>query len=259
VSISKLVGKKSPYIKMLGRAKHAADFDASTLAKMKQEMAALLTASYLPCAVYTFDYKNCEYKHMSETIAHITGFDAQQYYFRGKEYHLQCMHPDDCKLYAGEVTKAMLRKLKHIKKQEAHRYLFSVTYRYCRADGRYIHLLQQFRIVQCSVTGVPLHVVGTLSDISFLKRDNVIRLCVTKGSSSKTLFTSARHTFSKKKNSLLTPRQHEVLQLAHEGKTVQQTADILGISFYTVKTHRQRILKVLKAKNMMEAWGKAGC
>jgi DNA-binding CsgD family transcriptional regulator len=258
VSIAKLVGKKSPYAKMLGRARHAADYDAAIPARLKQEMTALFTACYLPCAIYVFDYKNSEYQFLSETIEHITGFDAGQYYFRGKAHHLQSMHPDDCKLYTGEVTKTLLRSLRHIKKQDAYRYLFSINYRYCRADGKYIHLLQQFRIVQCSMTGVPLHVVGTLSDISFLKPDNAMRLYIAKGNSRKMLFTSAHHTFSKKKNSLLSPRQHEVLQLAHDGKTVQETADILHIGFNTAKTHRQRIIARLKARNIRDAWKKAG-
>jgi two-component system, LuxR family, secretion system response regulator SsrB len=256
MSIQKILGKKSPYVKMLGRAKHAADFDASVPGRLKTEMTGLLTDSFLPCAVYIFDYKNSEYQYMSRSIEHITGLDADMYYFRGKEHHLQCMHPDDRKYYTHDATKAMLQKLRHVKKEEAHRYFLSVSYRYCRADGQYIHLLQQFRIVQCSVTGVPLLAAGILTDISMLKHDGNVRLQISHRR--KMTFTSNQFAFGNAKNSLLSRKQHEVLRLALEGKSLKETGAILNISWKTVKSHRQRILKTLKAKNMYEAGKKAG-
>jgi len=43
----------------------------------------------------------------------------------------------------------------------------------------------------------------------------------------------------------LSPREHEVLQLIAEGKTTKLIADILGISFKTAESHRQRIMAKL--------------
>lgn len=45
--------------------------------------------------------------------------------------------------------------------------------------------------------------------------------------------------------SVLTPREREVLQLIAEGKTTKMIAEILSISFKTVDTHRQQIMKKL--------------
>jgi DNA-binding NarL/FixJ family response regulator len=42
--------------------------------------------------------------------------------------------------------------------------------------------------------------------------------------------------------SLLTPREREVLQLIAEGKTTRQVADILYVSVKTVETHRRQIM-----------------
>ena len=43
----------------------------------------------------------------------------------------------------------------------------------------------------------------------------------------------------------LTPREREVLQLIAEGKTTKEVATILGISFNTAESHRNRIMKKL--------------
>ena len=45
--------------------------------------------------------------------------------------------------------------------------------------------------------------------------------------------------------SSLTPRQREVLQLLAEGNTMQQIAQILGVSIKTVETHRAQLLERL--------------
>lgn len=43
----------------------------------------------------------------------------------------------------------------------------------------------------------------------------------------------------------LTPREREVLQLIAEGKSSKEAADILGISFHTVESHRTRMMSKL--------------
>src|SRR2546426_263701 len=43
----------------------------------------------------------------------------------------------------------------------------------------------------------------------------------------------------------LTPREREVLQLIAEGKTTKEVAAILGVSFNTAESHRNRIMKKL--------------
>jgi two-component system response regulator NreC len=43
----------------------------------------------------------------------------------------------------------------------------------------------------------------------------------------------------------VTPREREVLQLIAEGKTTKEVATLLGISFNTAESHRNRIMKKL--------------
>lgn len=51
----------------------------------------------------------------------------------------------------------------------------------------------------------------------------------------------------------LSPRELEVLEYAAQGQTIRQTACVLGIAFSTVRNHRNRIMKKLKAANITHA------
>jgi DNA-binding NarL/FixJ family response regulator len=51
---------------------------------------------------------------------------------------------------------------------------------------------------------------------------------------------------------LLTPREREILQLAAEGKTNKEIANLLNLSLYTVETHRSHILQKLDLHSVPE-------
>ena len=51
---------------------------------------------------------------------------------------------------------------------------------------------------------------------------------------------------------LLTPREREVLQLAAEGKSNKEIANLLNLSLYTVDTHRSNILHKLNLHSVPE-------
>jgi DNA-binding NarL/FixJ family response regulator len=50
----------------------------------------------------------------------------------------------------------------------------------------------------------------------------------------------------------LTPREREVLQLLAEGKANKEVASLLGISIYTVETHRSNIMHKLNLHSVSE-------
>ncbi len=51
---------------------------------------------------------------------------------------------------------------------------------------------------------------------------------------------------------LLTPRERELLQLLAEGKTTKEMATDLGLSSYTIDTHRGNILRKLNVNSLAE-------
>jgi DNA-binding CsgD family transcriptional regulator len=55
-----------------------------------------------------------------------------------------------------------------------------------------------------------------------------------------------------KRQSLLTAREREVLQLIADGKRTSQIAELLHISIKTVDTHRQQIMQKLGTRSIAE-------
>jgi len=51
---------------------------------------------------------------------------------------------------------------------------------------------------------------------------------------------------------LLTPREREVLQLVAEGKSSKEIANLLGLSVYTVETHRAKVMQKLNLHSIPE-------
>lgn len=58
-------------------------------------------------------------------------------------------------------------------------------------------------------------------------------------------------------HSILSPRENEVLQWIAKGKTTEEIAIILNISYWTVKTHVKKLLNKLGAKKRNDAVAKA--
>ena len=51
---------------------------------------------------------------------------------------------------------------------------------------------------------------------------------------------------------LLSPREREVLQLVAEGQSSKDIANLLGLSVYTVETHRAKVMQKLNLRNIPE-------
>lgn len=58
-------------------------------------------------------------------------------------------------------------------------------------------------------------------------------------------------------DSILSAREHQILQMLSKGKTSVEIAEDLSIAFHTVKTHRRNIMRKLNAKNTAELLTKA--
>jgi DNA-binding CsgD family transcriptional regulator len=72
------------------------------------------------------------------------------------------------------------------------------------------------------------------------------------------LFLARRQTKVKALETLrdltfLTPRQIEMIRFASEGKTISETAEILGLSSHTVRKHLRAVFERLNAVNITHA------
>jgi len=89
-----------------------------------------------------------------------------------------------------------------------------------------------------------------------LRKQNKPRKNVIANNSNKTVLWSLKNgSFSgvKQERTQLSQRELEVLQLAAEGKSNKQIADMLNISYHTIDCHNRNILATLNAVNIKNA------
>ncbi|MBV2247143.1 MAG: response regulator transcription factor [Lentimicrobium sp.] len=69
---------------------------------------------------------------------------------------------------------------------------------------------------------------------------------------SKTGITAGRKTFTRKKETALTPREIEIIQHLCDGLAAKEVGDKLNVSYRTIETHRNNILRKLGFNNTAE-------
>jgi FixJ family two-component response regulator len=51
---------------------------------------------------------------------------------------------------------------------------------------------------------------------------------------------------------LLTPREHEVMEMVADGRSNKEIANALGVSAKTVEAHRARVMEKMEARSLAE-------
>jgi DNA-binding CsgD family transcriptional regulator len=204
--------------------------------------------SIIPVVTYVMDVVQMKYLYMSKNVVGHTGYPAEEFLSKGCYFTYSLMHPDDRTEFVEKVQKEQAAFLRTLPPGDHGKYRFSYTYRLRRVDGTYIQVLQQSKIILVSEAGDPLLMLGVSTDITHLKKDNGISLSIARYDKG---CIETEGNFSRS-DSLVSPREREVLTLIVEGKSTQEIAQALGISSFTVKNHRRNMMEKTGAKNMAE-------
>jgi PAS domain S-box-containing protein len=204
----------------------------------------------LPLITYIWDVQKMKYLHFSKNVLAFTGYPADEFLTKGPRFTFSLVHPEDIFEYVERVQKAQIEFLRALPAGEHSQYRFDSSFRFRRADGTYIHVLVQETIMQVDQAGNPLLSVGTVSDVSHLKKDNTITLAISRFHD-KTGFSTVAHSFNCGEDPL-SAREKEVLRLIAAGCTTQEIADRLCISTHTVKNHRRHMVEKMNVKNLAE-------
>lgn len=196
------------------------------------------------------DFTNQRYLHMGHGVYNMMGYRPEDFYREGLRMAFQSTHPDDLvllkklhqKLFAIYYETPISRR-KDLK--------FAFNLRVKKADGEYIHILQQTIFLGISDTGEPLFDFSTVTDITEFVKDNNLTLTVSelddKGLYGKKYTTHFVHGHAK-----FTPRQQQIIDLIGKGYTTRAIAEVLCISVDTVKNHRKNILQLAGSKKIVE-------
>jgi DNA-binding CsgD family transcriptional regulator/PAS domain-containing protein len=190
-----------------------------------------------PCVTWICDLRTGGYEFMSANVTHLLGYAPRQFTTGGLAFTRELLHPED----AGPAWQLLRRAYKCLLNLPAcHRPLSGLSrdYRLRRADGTYVRLLEQSRVLQTDRAGNVTHLLGVCTDITDWKRNDVLSASVDSGHSHTCLTADDAPRPSA---GGLSQREREIIRLVSEGFNSQQIADQLFISVHTVNTHRRNI------------------
>lgn len=253
---SKNVAVLSPYEAWKTEALKAIQTDPSkaTSFEVLQNKRFLELMEHAPMTVLIINHHASTYEYCSKNILQLTGHTSEEMIAGGVAFGTSLVAEEHHTLMSAALISTLFE---HI---EAHRHTgelkkIRISYNFLckRKDGIKIWLRQQMSILETSEDGSPLVSMFFMTDISDIKKDDVMDFTVAKMQANgyfKPIFST---TFPHRKDFLsFTNREHDILKLINEGYDTPSIADKLSISFHTVNTHRKNIIKKLRASSSSE-------
>lgn len=198
--------------------------------------------------IYVFNYG------LGRIVYH-RGFDEVLGY-QDEEVDLELLyntyHPEDAPIIA-RINEAAIRAMADLRNPHD---LFSLTltvdYRMLKKNGKYIKVLRQtavFEIDQSS--GKVISTFSLCKDISSIKTSTSIGWQI-RGPEMATVDLNGLQDYLSRLQYHPSPREKEILERLCEGKASKEVAAAMGISVFTVNTHRRNLLKRTGLKNTAE-------
>lgn len=201
-------------------------------------------------AISIFDLSKMQHVYVSSTFEGLLGWDLNEARKPGHEYIDARMHPDDLE-HLNRVSSQffdLFLKIKNEDRQNVEHYKMIMDYRTKQKDDSYVRVIEQHKLLEFDERD---NIWLSLSVLDLSPDQDIISLCRYRIVNFKTgeLF----HFPNPTKETNLSIREQEVLNLLAKGLISKQIADQLFISVNTVNTHRQRILEKLSVSNTTEA------
>ena len=155
------------------------------------------------------------------------------------------VHPDDWEI-VRRIDKKVWEFLDTLPEEEklAYKYIYELR---VLERGKYVRMIYQTRIL--AFKGDNFLAMGIIDIAPEQSANTSVRFQI------KNCLTDEIVPFAIESatDTLLTPREREILALAKEGMFSKEISEKLNISVHTVNRHRQNILEKLQVDNMIEA------
>lgn len=195
----------------------------------------------LPSVLYILDYQTKKYLYVSDNCEKITGYTTEQLLSGGNSFFISKIHPDDLKIYSNKIFGEIVNYTTSQDREKITNTRFSLNYRFKRGDNEYIHLLQQYEIVELNNEQLPLLAIGFATDISGHKSDNKVAYSISTFDKNKGFTKVISDSFTPIETKV-SEREKEIIKELMSGKNSKEIATKLSISLYTVNAHRRNIL-----------------
>ena len=168
------------------------------------------------------------------------------------DFHELHFHPEDRTLWCKEAFPDMLTFINSQSDAELQECRFSFNHRYMRKDGSVSQFLHEGSFAFVDHKCWPVLNLKVFTEIGDIKSDETIVLSIFRYSADQGYQKVFTKVYSSTHNSLLSPREMEVIRLCGEGYSSKMIADKLHLSIHTVKNHKRNCMGKTLTHNITE-------
>lgn len=178
-------------------------------------------------------------EQVSPSVTSILGYQPSEYTLQN---FFTFIHPDDFSSFA-DCQKTIAAFFSQLKPEKLQKYKSQFDFRVRKTNGEYLRFLVQSFIIQKTAAGGMVRVLILYTDVTHLKTSNKMSLSFIglDGEPSYIDVPLLKNDFAKTLISF-TKRELDVLTHLVSGKNSVEIAEVLGISKFTVDTHRKNLL-----------------
>ncbi|MEQ9442090.1 MAG: LuxR C-terminal-related transcriptional regulator [Cyclobacteriaceae bacterium] len=199
-----------------------------------------------PAFLFIYDYHAQRYIYVSEEVEEVLGYTSKQFSQQGISFLIQQTKDEEAQYQM--LTRALRFLQYNQSEQERTHCSVNLDFQCKRADGHYIHLLQQSIEFVSDRAGNLLYSMEKVTDISHRPPETSPMLSIFSAQSQKSLIYVPREEM-KQKRGVFTRSEMRILQWLNRGYNTQEIADRAGLSPNTVATHRKNMLRKAKVSN----------
>ncbi|HZY78086.1 MAG TPA: LuxR C-terminal-related transcriptional regulator [Cyclobacteriaceae bacterium] len=197
------------------------------------------------------DHTTFSYRYISENFQSVIGWTTEALYKGGLNFIQGKMHPDDIPSFEA-ITNQILRTAKTLAPEDLKLCRLSFDYRMLFGDQTYHRMLQHNIPLTVDAESNIVHALAILKDISPFKSSNQCNYQVTQYKNGERKILVEGRALPGDADIMVSNRERQIIELTAEGLTEADIARRLGLSIYTVKTHRKNLFRKTGTRNAPE-------
>lgn len=203
---------------------------------------------------FVIDYSQKTYLYLGNNIGLSTGYEKELFLKFGINQMTSIVQQDDFMIFNQKIFPSIIKFLGHNNKSLYEQFTFSFNYRVLGKNNVLTCFWQQCKFVVSPSTKLPIYCIGSISDITRLKRGNTIVFSIEELDDSKEQ-KKLHHKIIYSPNEedlMLTKKEKEIVDYLAKGLSTKQISEKTGLCKNTVKNHRQNMMQKTDSKNTVE-------
>ena len=197
--------------------------------------------------------KSGDMEYISPEVVDVLGYPME---VLDLNFFFNLFHPED-KSYFLNFEIAIADFFNKLPNEKRHKYKIQYDFRFKKADGEYLRILNQMIILQYDETQSTIRTLGFQTDISHLKKEGKPVLSLIGLDGEPSYYDIDVAAIFKPSKDILTGKEKEVLRMLTKGNISKEIGNQLHISKTTVDSHRKNMLKKTNSKSTSELVNKA--